>query len=451
MTVLTLDIFVIISVTEEENATMPIITGRMFQHLDGHKDLTNHTDVLTIKDPDVLYIPLMNGNAPCNPLVKVGDEVKVGTKIAERNDHFYLPLFSPVSGTVTGIEKRMTTAMKMADHLRIENDHKNTEEQAFEPLDYESASNEELLNFVKNAGMLGLGGAGFPTYVKFLKPENVDLFIVNGVECEPYLTADYKNMLANMDLLKVGSLALLKLSQAKKGCISVKEDKKDLIAELQKTFAGTAIEVRPVPDIYPAGWERTLVYLLTKKRYDRLPIEAGCILNNASTAIALGNALVNGKPITRKYVTVSGDGVANPQNVIVPIGMPAHDVVTACGGYLSDECVICAGGPMMGTAVPNDTFVIGPANNGLTIFVKKDEESVKCLRCGKCTESCPSGLQPVRINAAEKTKNIEALKNLDVASCIECGLCTYVCPSKLDVTEGIRRAKRYMALMAKKK
>ena len=429
---------------------MPILTGRMYQHLDGHKDLTNHKEVLHVEEPDYIWLPLMNGNAPCNSLVSAGDEVKVGTKVAERNDHFYLPLFSPVSGTVVGIEKKMTTSMKMADHLKIQNDHKQERVRAFEPIDYEAVSREELLDFVKNAGMLGLGGAGFPTYVKYLNPENVDLFIVNGVECEPYLTADYKNMSANLDLLKTGTLALLKLSKAPKGCISVKEDKKDLIAELQKTFAGTAIEVRPVPDIYPAGWERTLVYLLTKKRYDRLPIEAGCILNNASTAIALGDALVNGAPITHKYVTVSGDGVKDPHNVYVPIGMVAHDVVAACGGYLSDECIICAGGPMMGSSIPNDQFVIGPASNGLTIFVKKDPETVKCLRCGKCTESCPSGLQPVRINAMEKVKNIDALKKLDVMSCIECGMCTYVCPSKIDVTEGIRRAKRYMSLMAKK-
>ena len=428
---------------------MSLLTGPMHHHLDGHKELTAHNPVKKLPEPDVVWIPLVNGNASCTPLVNVGDEVKIGTKIAERNDHFYLPLYSPVSGTVMAVEKKMTTAMKMADHLRIQNDHKGTVEKPFAPIDYEKATNEELLDFVKNAGMLGLGGAGFPTYVKFLKPENVDLFIVNGVECEPYLTADYKNMMENLELLKTGVLAFFKLSQAKKGCVSVKEDKHDLIAELKRIFEGTPIEIRTVPDIYPAGWERTLVLLLTGKRYDRLPIEAGCIVSNASTAIALGNALVNGMPITHKYVTVSGTGVNTPSTVIATVGTLAHDVVEACGGYSSDDCILCAGGPMMGRAIPNDQFVVALETNGLTTFKNEPIKTVACLRCGKCTEVCPNGLQPVRINAAEKIKDVETLKKLDVMSCIECGLCSYICPSKIDVTEGIRRAKKYLALTKK--
>ncbi|MBR2830727.1 MAG: RnfABCDGE type electron transport complex subunit C [Solobacterium sp.] len=428
---------------------MSFLTGPMHHHLDGHKDLTNHKEILRLEEPDVIWIPLNNGAAPCTPLVNVGDEVKVGTKIAERNDHFYLPLFSPVSGTVTGIEKKMNSSMKMVDHMRIENDHKKTVEKPFEPFDYEKATREELLDFVKNAGMLGLGGAGFPTYVKYLKPEGIKSFIINGVECEPYLTTDYRSMMDNLELLKTGTLAMFKLSKAERGCVAVKEDKVDLIAELKKTFEGTPIEIRTVPDIYPAGWERTLVWLLEQKRYDRLPAEVGCIINNASTAIALADALLNGMPVTHKLVTVSGDGVADPHNVYVPVGTTAHDIVQACGGYTSEDCMIIAGGPMMGSAIPNDTFVIGPANNGLTVLKHEPLNVVKCLRCGKCTEMCPSGLEPVRINNAEKVKDIDTLKKLDTLSCIECGLCSYICPSKIDVTEGIRRAKRYMALVKK--
>ena len=425
---------------------MSFLNGPMHHHLDGHKDLTNHKDIVEIKDPDTVWIPLANGAAPCTPLVNVGDEVKVGTKIAERNDNFYLPIFSSVSGTVTAIDKKMNGSMKMVDHMRIENDHKNTVEKPFEPLNYETASNEELLEFVKNSGMQGLGGAGFPTYVKYMKTEGIESFIVNGVECEPYLTTDYRFMMDNLELLKTGTLALFKLSNAKRGCVAVKEDKADLIAKLKELFAGTSIEVKTVPDIYPAGWERTLVWLLEKKRYDRLPSEVGCIINNASTAIALGDALTNGMPITKKLVTVSGDGVTDPHNVLVPVGTVAHELVNACGGYTAEECKIIAGGPMMGFAIPNDTFVIGPANNGLTVLKYEKQNVVKCLRCGKCTEVCPSGLEPVRINNCEKVKDIETLKKLDTSSCIECGLCSYICPSKIDVTEGIRRAKRYMAL-----
>ena len=228
---------------------MSILTGPMNHHLDGHKDLTKHKDVWKTIDPEQVWIPLVNGNAPCTPLVSIGDEVKVGTKIAERNDRFYLPLFSPVSGTVTGIEKFMTAGLAQAQHLCIQNDHKHETVRSFAPFDYEQASWEELLDFVKNAGMLGRGGAGFPTYVKYLKPENVDLFIVNAVECEPYLTADYKNIEENIGLLKTGTLALFKLSKAAKGCVAIKEDKTEQIAALKETFAGTPIEIRTVPDL----------------------------------------------------------------------------------------------------------------------------------------------------------------------------------------------------------
>lgn len=427
---------------------MSFLQGPMNEHLNGHKDLTMGKEVLKSMDPDVVWVPLYNGVTPCTPLVNVGDEVKVGTKIAERNDHFYLPIFSPVSGTVTGVEKFMTSGMGQGDHLRIQNDHKYTTVRAFAEFDYEKASREELLDFVKNAGMLGLGGAGFPTYVKYMKPENVKLFIVNAVECEPYLTSDYKNIEANLSLLKTGVLALFKLSMAEKGCIAIKEDKKDQIAALKSTFEGTPIEVRTVEDKYPNGWERVLVYVLTGRRYDKLPMEAGCILNNASTAIALGNALINGKPITEKILTVSGNAIKNPQNIIVPIGTKAHEVIDAVGGYKDgvENVLLIAGGPMMGKAIPNDQFAICPQNNGLTVMIDEPKDEVACLRCGKCTEHCPSGLEPVNIARAAKSMNVPALEKLSVMDCIECGLCTYVCPSKIDVTENVRKGKRQVQI-----
>lgn len=427
---------------------MSLFTGPMHYHLNGHKDLTLEKPVNKSIDPDYVYIPLVNGNAPCTPLVKVGDEVKVGTKIAERNDRFYLPVFSPVSGTVTAVEKFMTSGMAQAEHLKIQNDHKNTAERSFAEFDYEKATWEELLDFVKNAGMLGLGGAGFPTYVKYLKPENVDLFAVNAVECEPYLTADYKNIEENMSLLKTGTLALFKLSKAKKGCIAIKEDKVKQIEELKKTFEGTPIEIRTVKNLYPMGWERTLVYELTGKRYNMLPIEAGMILNNASTAIALGNAIDNGMPVTHKYVTVSGDALNDPQNVYVPVGTKAHEIIDAVGGYKEgiEDVLLIAGGPMMGRTIPNDQFVIQAQNNGLTVLENKPKDEVACLRCGTCTTTCPAGLQPVRIVAEGKVNNLDALNNLHAMDCIECGLCTFVCPSKIDVTENIRRAKNFIRM-----
>ena len=427
---------------------MSLFTGPMHRHLDGHKDLTLTVEVNTSIDPEYVYIPLSNGK--CEPCVKVGDEVKVGTKVAERNDHFRLPFFSSVSGKVTAIEKRMTSGLTPADHLVIQNDHKYEKVRPFEPLDYEAASWQELHAFCQDSGMLGLGGAGFPTYVKYANPENVDLLIINAVECEPYLTADYKNIEENGELLKTGVLAFHKLSKAAKACIAIKEDKVQQISHLKELFAGTAIEVRPVKDLYPMGWERTIVYALTKKHYDKLPIEAGCIVTNAATAIAFGNALVNGMPITEKYVTVAGDGVGKPQNVRVPVGTTAHDIVMACGGYTAEDVLLIAGGPMMGKTITTDVFAIAPQNNGLTVLVNEEIDEVPCLRCGRCTEACPAGLEPVRIANAVKTNDTALLNKLHTLDCIECGLCTYVCPSKIAVTENVRRGKRTLQMRMNK-
>ena len=416
---------------------MSFLTGPMRKHLNGHKELTNHEDVLKVEVGNLVKIPLLNGNAPCTPCVKENDVVKVGTLIGERNDHFYVPLYSSVSGKVVKIEKLMSTALRPVE--------------PFEPLDYESASREQLVDFMKNAGIVGCGGAGFPTYVKYLKPQNIDLLIINAVECEPYITADYKLMSENIDLLVTGVKALFKMSCAKECKVAIKVTKKDFIPVLEKAFANAeGISVFAVPDVYPMGWERTLVYEITKKRYDKLPAEAGCIVSNATTAISFANALVNGMPIVEKMVTVAGDGVKKNCNVSVRVGTSAKEIVAALGGYACDNVLLIAGGPMMGKTITTDEFVIGTYNNALTILKNKDLEALKCLRCGKCSDHCPAGLQPVRINNAKAAHDLDTVAALDAMSCIECGMCTYVCPSKINVTEGIREAKRLLALKKKK-
>lgn len=430
---------------------MSFLTGPMHQHLEGHKELTADQPVLTLSEADDLYIPLVNGRAECTALVKEGDEVKAGQRIGEpTNDFWYIPIFSPISGTVIGIEKRMASNLKPTAHLHIKNDHKNATVRAFPAFDWQKATREELLEFIKAAGIAGLGGAGFPAFNKYAHIDGLQMLLINAVECEPFLTADLAHMRAHMKLLKTGVLALQKLAGDISTTVCIKSHWQKEVEELKALFTGTKVTVTVVPDLYPMGWERTLVYQLTGKRYDRLPSEAGCVLNNVSTAIAVGNALVNGEPITHKMVTISGDGVQEPHNVYVAIGTPAASIVEACGGYASDHCLLIAGGPMMGLTIPNDQFVIGLANNGLTILKFQEVLSVKCLRCGKCTEVCPSGLEPVRIQFAEKMKDIETLKRLDVNSCIQCGLCSYICPSKLQVTENVARAKRYMALVTAK-
>lgn len=430
---------------------MSLLTGRMNLHVDGHKELTDHKDIVEIKDTGLLYIPLMNGGSTeFEVLVKEGDKVKVGTRIARRNDTMEVPLFASVSGVVKGIEKRMHSTLKQVDHIVIENDFKYEAAAPLKPLDVDKSSKEELVEFTMNAGIVGCGGAGFPTYIKYKSARDVEVVLINGVECEPYITADYMEMKESLDYLLVGIKALLKMAAAPRAVIAIKKTKAELLAKVREVIAGESnIELVEVPDVYPMGWERTVVYQVFKKRYDKLPGEVGIIVNNSTTAIQLGKALLTGMPIVEKIVTVSGDEAIAGANVRVAVGTPAATIVEKLGGYKADDVLLIAGGPMMGKTITNDQFVVNPYLNAITILKTGKIDTVECLRCGKCSDTCPAGLQPVRINQFEKTKDAETLEKLETNRCIECGLCTYVCPSRLDVTEGIRRAKRILALRNK--
>ena len=427
---------------------MSIWIGPMQKHVDGHKDLTNYNEIVTIETPKLVYIPLLNGmNTSFDVLVKEGDQVFVNTKLAVRNDKMTVPLYSPVSGVVKGVQKIMSGILRPVDHIVIENDGKNEAIQSFAPLSIEDASREDLIDFAMNAGIVGCGGAGFPTYIKYKYVQAVDTIIINGVECEPYITADYRMMENYMADMIYGAQAMIKMAGAKEAVIAIKSTKKALIAKLNEAVATVEnVTVKPVKDAYPMGWERTLIYNMYKKRYDKLPCEEGFIVNNATTAIAFAQALKEAKPITQKIVTVSGDVIAKPANVSVTVGTKVSEIVAALGGYTSEEISCIAGGPMMGKTITNDQFVITSYTNAVTILKTQPLDPIACLRCGKCNDHCPAGLLPVRINEAEKGKNTDLLVKLHTNDCIECGLCSYVCPSRLDVTEGVRRAKRILAL-----
>lgn len=427
---------------------MSVWIGPSQLHVDGHKELTNYNDIVTIQAPKTVYIPLINGlSTSFEVLVKENDRVFVNTKLAVRNDNFTVPLFSPVSGVVKGIKKVMHASLKPIDHIVIENDGQNEKAQTLEPVNYESASREELIDFMMNAGIVGMGGAGFPSYIKYKFAKDIHTIVINGVECEPYITADYRMMENYLEDLLVGTSAMIKMAQAQKAMISVKKTKKALIAKLEKAVENyPTIEIKAVPDVYPMGWERTLVYQIFKKRYDKLPSELGLVVNNATTAIAFGQALTKGETPTYKMVTVSGDGVSKPSNVFVAVGTPTSDIVAQLGGYTGEQISCIAGGPMMGKTIVNDQFVVTPYTNAITILKTKPLDPIACLRCGKCNDYCPAGLLPVRINNAEETKNVDLIAQLRADQCIECGLCSYVCPSRLDVTEGVKRAKKVLQL-----
>ena len=430
---------------------MSLFKGPMRQHIEGFKGLTNKKDVLEVQPGKEVCIPLVCGAVTnIDILVKEGDHVCIGTKIAQCNEGNVVPIYASVSGTVKGTKKLMHASLRPQEHLVIENDGKYEKIQSFEPVDYETADRESLIDFMMNAGIIGLGGAGFPSYVKYKFAKDVKMLIINAVECEPFITADYRTIQENVKEFRTGVLAMRKMAMAKEVSIAIKKTHQDLIDFVNEAFKNDeGVKAVGVPDVYPMCWERVLVRELLHKEYEKLPIEVGAIVNNAETAIAFGEALLYGQAITHRILTVSGHGVKEPQNVKVPVGVAASEVVAACGGYAFDEVKLIAGGPMMGKTIVNDQFVIDRNMNALTVLENKPYDSISCLRCGQCSDHCPAGLQPVRIAQAVKTNDKSAMERLCAMDCIECGLCTYICPSRLDVTENVRKAKRQLA-MAKK-
>ncbi len=428
---------------------MNIFGSKGKQHIEGHKDLTHGLEVINFEDNSgvKVYFPTVAPNNSKNEvLVKTGDSVLVGSKIMVRTD-WGVPIFSSVSGVVVGVERRHNScAGRVTEHLIIESDGKGERaENVLTKLDFESATAEQIIAGIKEAGIIGLGGAGFPTHVKYsgLKCK-IDSILINGVECEPYLTSDYEFMVENADEVVKGAELLRRAANAEEAVIAFKV-KKDPLAEVFTEAIKNYPHVRfvEVPDAYPMGWEKTLVNQIFKKKYKSLPAECGVVVNNATTAAFVYRALVEGRPITHRLVTVSGDAVAEPRNILTPVGVPAEALIELAGGYVGEEVILQAGGPMTSKAQRTDQFVIQPAMNALTVLKPLDYKkyAVECLRCGECTLHCPAHLQPVEIKLALDAKDFDRLEDLGALNCCECGLCSWVCPSKIEVSDATSRAK----------
>lgn len=430
---------------------MSLLLGPMRQHIPGFKELSDHKDAIEVKPGKQVFIPLFaNHSQNFELLVKEGDQVSVGTKLAVCNERMVVPIYSSVSGVVQGTKKIMHASLKPVNHLVIEPDGKQTKVRSFEPMDEKTATKEELVDFMMNAGIVGCGGACFPAYIKYKSAKNIDKLLINAVECEPFITADYKMIQTHLDELILGTSVMRRMADAKEAVIAIKVSHPELIEQVSAACEkAEGVRVVGVPDVYPMGWERVLVREILHKEYEKLPAEAGAVVNNATTAIAFARALTLGEAIVEKTVTVSGDAVKNPVNVKVPVGVPVSEIIEACGGYTCEDVKLIAGGPMMGKTIVNDKWVVDRATNAITVLETKPFDSVACLRCGKCSDHCPAGLQPVRIAQAVKLNDKEAMAKRCALDCIECGLCTYICPSRLDVTENVRKAKRAL-MMAKK-
>ncbi len=423
---------------------MNIFQSLVMQTLDAHKQATCHQDVVVVDEKQIanVYLPIVGPNgADIELFVKEGDHVDVGTLIGRRKD-FYVPIFSPVSGTIKAKVNRYNPVVGRATpHYEIANDFLNTRATPLATVTM-SSPREAIVAAIKEAGLVGLGGAGFPTYVKYENAKNIDTLIINGVECEPYLSTDFKVGEAYaIDVVKGAELFRL-ASGAARGLIAIKVKKPELKAALAAQIeAYPNLRLVEVPNVYPMGWERTLIKKLTGRSYDKLPSEAHVLVNNLTTAYAAARSLLYGEPLTHRIVTFSGAGLANEANVLVPIGTPVDFIVKYIGGYAQEEVTAFAGGPMSSKAVSDDTFVIQAPMGAYTVLPPAQSREIACLRCGSCTMACPAYLQPIEIKIALDGNNIDRLLKLDVMRCVECGLCSYVCPSGIEVTEAVRKAK----------
>ncbi len=422
------------------------------------KDITMDKPTTVLLPKGELVFPMVQHlGAPAKPIVAKGDKVLVGQKIAEAGGFISAHVISSVSGTVKAIEKRLTVSGNMVESIVIENDNEYLKVDGFgKERDYNTLSKEEIRNYVKEAGIVGLGGAGFPTHVKLTpKDDNkIDYVIVNGAECEPYLTSDYRMMLEEPEKLIGGLRVMLKLFENAKGIIAIEDNKPEAIKILSTMAAKeNNIEVVAIKTKYPQGGERQLVYAVTKRKMNskKLPADVGCIVDNVDTVIAIYNAVVKSTPLIRRIVTVSGDAVKQPQNFNVAIGIDYGEILEAAGGFVERPEKMISGGPMMGIALYNYNVPVIKTSSALLGF-KRDTAAVEespCIRCGKCAEKCPLQLMPFQLAALGNRNDEDGFVKADGMECCGCGCCSYVCPAKRSLSQSIMQTRN--SILGKRK
>jgi electron transport complex protein RnfC len=421
-----------------------IFTALKPLHIDGRKDHSAHRPILELPDASkkLIYVPLVGPNGVDIDLhAKVGDHVTIGQVIGVRKD-MHVPFFSSLSGTIVRKENKYHPVVgRPVPHFVIENDGKHTKSSSIQPLSM-NATQDQIINQMKIGGLTGLGGSGFPTYFKYQSAKDVEYVLINGVECEPYLSTDYVTAQTYAEEVLKGSELFRIAAGAEKVIIAFKSTKVAIKEALQPFLTQYPhIEVRSVPDVYPMGWERTLVKTVLHREYDKFPLEAKVMVSNITSAIALHDLVILGQPVIERILTLSGAGLNQEVNVRVPVGMLMSDVVHAIGGYAMDSVTAFIGGPMSAKAVKDDQFAIQPHFGGYTVLAPISSQEETCLRCGACTSNCPANLQPIEIKLALDSHNNARLLKLDAMKCVECGICTYVCPSKIEVTEAVRQGK----------
>ncbi|MBZ2175330.1 electron transport complex subunit RsxC [Schnuerera sp. xch1] len=425
-----------------------------------HKDLTESLPIEKAKEPDVVYIPLhQHVGAPCDSLVKMGDNVKVGQKIGQSDAFVSAPVHSSVSGTVKSITSMSTPTGQTVKCVVIESDGRNELDESIKPKgSLNELSPKEIIGIIKEAGITGMGGAGFPTHVKLSPPpdKKIDAVLINGAECEPYLTADHRLMVEHPEKIIFGLKAIMKAVEVNKGVIGIEKNKPDAIMALRDASKGEEnIEVVSLKAKYPQGDEKRLINAVLGRVVPSggLPMDVGAIVCNVASTRAIAEAILEGKPLYERVTTVTGHGIKEPKNLVTKVGTPFKDLIEQCGGFAEGSPgKIISGGPMMGIVQYSIDVPIIKGSGGILILTEEEarpEPMQPCIKCGKCIDVCSVNLQPLYLSSYALKKDFDKAEDLNALDCVECGSCSYICPAKRPLVESIRFAKR--EIIAKKK
>lgn len=439
---------------------MGLLTFKGGIHPNDGKSLAKDQAIAEVLPKGDLVYPLSQHiGAPASPVVQKGDHVLKGQKIAEAGGFVSAPVYASVSGTVKGLEKHFNPTGSKVDCIVIENDGEYAEVEYPEVKPLNELTKEEVIKMIGDAGIVGMGGAGFPTRVKLSpkEPDKIEYIIANCAECEPYITADYRRMLENTEELVSGMRVILSLFENAKGIFGVEDNKKDCIEKLKEAVKDEPrMEVNVLQTKYPQGAERQLIYAVTKRAINSamLPADAGCIVDNVETLLSIHRAVVEGKPLMERVVTVSGNAVAKPGNFKALLGTNQQELVEAAGGFKTEPKKVISGGPMMGFAMMTLDTPVTKTSSSILGFTEDEVEKAKpgpCINCGRCVEICPSRIIPSRLADYAERHDEETFTAQNGLECVECGSCSYVCPAKRPLKQSIGSMRKIALANRKKK
>ena len=415
-----------------------------------HHKNTAELEVVRMPEPKQVILPMQQHiGAPCTPTVKVGDTVAVGQVIGDSDKPVSTPIHASVSGTVTAIGNVKLPGGAIAQGVTIESDGEMRLYEGIEPPHVETK--EDFIKAIRESGLVGLGGAGFPTHIKLNAPSKIDTLIINAAECEPYITVDYRECIENSWDIYSGIRTIMEFLEIPNVVIAVEDNKPEAFKILEQIVDGDssangAIKIMQLESRFPQGAEKMMIQSATGRQLPpgKLPSDIGCMVMNVASTAFISRYLKTGKPLVSRSLTVDGLAIKEPKNVRVPIGTSISDIIDFCGGFKDEPVKIVAGGPMMGIAITDLDHPLSKSNNALLAFSKEDAkvfQETDCIRCGRCASACPLSLVPTRIVRNTKAKDADSLIKDGVMVCMECGSCAYSCPAKKPLVQHMRLAK----------